>query len=175
MISLYINISKSISMLTSLDNAPLLDALLKESAYLHPSDSISIRRKVLKPFKFSDGTHILPGDVACVPSQAIMRDEQIYSNQTVFWPERYLTLDVDGRAAQWFPVRVPKSVFSRNYGVSVQRFKLIGMDSIPGLSPDHHSLCWRRRFCHWPIWASVLRQKRHLQPLKSHGERWADL
>lgn len=97
--SSHIDIGKSASMPTSLDDAPLLDALLKESARVHPSDSISIRRKVLKPFTFSDGTHILPGDVACVPSQAIMRDGQIYSNQTVFWPERYLTLDVDGRAA----------------------------------------------------------------------------
>ncbi|PHH88649.1 hypothetical protein CDD83_7267 [Cordyceps sp. RAO-2017] len=75
----------------AIEDAPLLDAFLKESSRLHPSDSISVRRKVLKPFTFRDGTHILPGDVACVPSQAIMRDEIVYAQSTVFSPWRFIT------------------------------------------------------------------------------------
>lgn len=78
------------SSMSALDNAPLLDAFLKESSRLHPSDSISVRRKVLSPYMFSDGTRILPGDVACVPSQAMMRDEEFYQDSTTFSPWRFM-------------------------------------------------------------------------------------
>ncbi|KAF4631662.1 hypothetical protein G7Y89_g6465 [Cudoniella acicularis] len=61
-----------------LDRNPLLDSFLKESSRLHPSDAISVRRKVLEPFTFPDGTHLRAGDVACVPSQAIMQDPAYY-------------------------------------------------------------------------------------------------
>lgn len=88
----FLGMEKLASANGSLEDAPLLDAILKESARLHPSDSISIRRKVLEPFTFADGTHILAGDVACVPSQAMMRDERIYSNPTIFYPERHITI-----------------------------------------------------------------------------------
>lgn len=76
--------------MSALDNASLLDAFLKESSRLHPSDSISVRRKVLSPFVFSDGTTIFPGDVACVPSQAMMRDEDFYQDSTTFSPWRFM-------------------------------------------------------------------------------------
>ncbi|KAI1120819.1 cytochrome P450 [Nemania abortiva] len=79
------------SLKSSLDDAPLLDAFLKESARMHPSDAISVRRKVLKPYTFADGTQLLPGDVACVPSQAMMRDEKHYSSSTTFSPSRFMT------------------------------------------------------------------------------------
>ncbi|KAI1742994.1 cytochrome P450 [Xylaria scruposa] len=78
------------SLASSIDDAPLLDAFLKESTRLHPADSISVRRKVLQPFTFIDGTHILPGDVACVPSQAIMRDEKYYTASATFSPWRFM-------------------------------------------------------------------------------------
>ena len=73
-----------------LDNLPLLDGFLKESARLHPSDSISVRRKVLQPFNFSDGTSLTVGDVACVPLQAIMRDSSNYADSMVFDPYRFI-------------------------------------------------------------------------------------
>ncbi|KAM7196899.1 Cytochrome P450 [Naviculisporaceae sp. PSN 640] len=76
---------------SAIDKAPLLDAFLKESSRFHPSDSISARRKVLTPFTFKDGTHILPGDVACVPLQAIMQDEHYYPNSHTFDPYRFIT------------------------------------------------------------------------------------
>ncbi|KUI69918.1 Ent-kaurene oxidase [Cytospora mali] len=78
------------SIAATLEEAPLLDAFLKESSRLHPSDSISVRRKALTPFTFRDGTHILPGDVACVPSQAIMRNEGIYTESMKFCPWRFV-------------------------------------------------------------------------------------
>ncbi len=73
-----------------LESMPLLDAFLKESARLHPSDSISCRRKVLRPYTLSDGTFLDIGDVACVPLQSIMRDPQIYSEALIFNPYRFI-------------------------------------------------------------------------------------
>lgn len=83
-----------------LEDAPLLDAFLKESSRLHPSDSISVRRKVLEPFTFGDGTHLLPGDVACVPSQAIMRDEDTYSDSMKFSAWRFIRKGSGGQGQQ---------------------------------------------------------------------------
>ncbi|KAF4610378.1 hypothetical protein G7Y89_g15741 [Cudoniella acicularis] len=40
---------------------PLLDSFLKESSRLSPVDSLSTRRKALKPFHLSDGTYIERG------------------------------------------------------------------------------------------------------------------
>jgi hypothetical protein len=78
----------------SLEHLPLLDSFLKESSRLHPSDAISVRRKVLEPFTFSDGAHLRVGDVACVPSQAIMRDQAHYgTNSLVFDAFRFVSSD----------------------------------------------------------------------------------
>ncbi|KAF7931395.1 hypothetical protein EAE99_003866 [Botrytis elliptica] len=74
----------------NLDSLPLLDSFLKESSRLHPSDSISVRRKVLQPFTFSDGTCLLPRDVACIPLQAIMRDSTYYSDSLTFNAFRFI-------------------------------------------------------------------------------------
>ncbi|KAF7884731.1 uncharacterized protein EAF02_005067 [Botrytis sinoallii] len=74
----------------NLDSLLLLDSFLKESSRHHPSDSISVRRKVLQPFTFSDGTCLLPGDVACIPLQAIMRDSTYYSDSLTFNAFRFI-------------------------------------------------------------------------------------
>ena len=73
-----------------LDSMPLLDAFLKESARLCPSDSISCRRKVLRPYTLADGTFLDVGDVACVPLQSILLDEEIYSDASRFDPYRFI-------------------------------------------------------------------------------------
>ncbi|KAF2014336.1 cytochrome P450 [Aaosphaeria arxii CBS 175.79] len=52
---------------TSLSSLPNLDRLLVESAKLHPSDSISMRRKALQTYRFRDGTVVNKGDWVCVP------------------------------------------------------------------------------------------------------------
>ena len=73
-----------------INSLPLLDSFLRESARLHPSDSISVRRKVLTPFTFSDGTQLAAGEVACVPLQAIMRDPSNYPDSLKFDPFRFM-------------------------------------------------------------------------------------
>lgn len=80
------------------DNLPLLDAFVKESCRMHPSDSISIRRKALAEHNFSDGTRILPGDVACVALQAMLLDESVYPQAQEFNPSRFLK-DLNGLSA----------------------------------------------------------------------------
>ena len=84
-----------------LDSLPLLDSFLKESARLHPSDSISVRRKVLQPYTFSDGTHLAVGDIACVPLQAIMRDPANYSNGLSFDAFRFVGQNDSGNSARF--------------------------------------------------------------------------
>lgn len=76
--------------LGGIDSLPLLDAFLKESARLHPSDSISCRRKVLRPFKFTDGTTVASGEVVCVPMNAVLRDPANYYRSSEFDPGRFL-------------------------------------------------------------------------------------
>lgn len=73
-----------------LENLPLLDAFMKESSRLRPSDAISVRRKVLQPFTFKDGLHVPKGDVLCVPMNAILRDETIYPKSDEFMAWRFL-------------------------------------------------------------------------------------
>jgi cytochrome P450 len=73
-----------------LDSLPLLDSFLKESARLNPSDSISVRRKVLQPFTFGDGTRLMQNDVACIPLQPILRDPNTYQNPLEFDAFRFL-------------------------------------------------------------------------------------
>lgn len=84
-----------------LDSLPLLDSFLKESARLHPSDSISVRRKVLQPYTFSDGTHLAVGDVACVPLQAIMRDPAKYQGSLTFDPWRFVDRTAAGNVTRF--------------------------------------------------------------------------
>ena len=88
--SLEREISNSIRYDEDLDALPLLDGFLKESARTNPSDSISVRRKVLDPYMFADGTTLLEGDVACVPLQAIMQGQSLYAQSLHFDPYRFL-------------------------------------------------------------------------------------
>jgi cytochrome P450 len=76
-----------------LDSMPLLDSFLKESARLRPSDSISVRRKALQPYTFSDGTHIAAGDVVCAPMRAMMLDERNFSDSRTFDGFRFVSPD----------------------------------------------------------------------------------
>jgi cytochrome P450 len=73
-----------------LTTLPLLDAFLKESARLHPTDSISVRRKALQPFTLSDGTSLAKGDVACIPLQPALQNPKIYADPLTFNPHRFL-------------------------------------------------------------------------------------
>ncbi|MCJ1236865.1 hypothetical protein MMC14_004847 [Varicellaria rhodocarpa] len=81
---LRLEVSEQFTKRDSLENMPLLDSFLKESSRLNPSDSISVRRKVMKPFTFFDGTYIPVGNWACVPQKAMMRDPDTYKNPELF-------------------------------------------------------------------------------------------
>ena len=85
----------------NIEDLPLLDGFLKESARLHPSDSISVRRKVLQPFRFSDGTSLSVGDVACLPLQAIMRDSSNYPDSMRFDAFRFVNKNGAGNTSRF--------------------------------------------------------------------------
>ncbi|KAI9812933.1 MAG: hypothetical protein M1827_004451 [Pycnora praestabilis] len=72
------------------DNLPLLDSFCRESARLHPSDSISVRRKANTVYTFSDGLHIPVGNWVCVPQMALMRDPVNYPSPEVFDGSRFV-------------------------------------------------------------------------------------
>ncbi|KAI0018948.1 cytochrome P450 [Xylariomycetidae sp. FL0641] len=69
----------------------LLDCFLRESSRLNPLDAVSIQRKAMKSFSFSDGPHIPAGNLVAVPQQAVMRDSRNYTNAEKFDPFRFLT------------------------------------------------------------------------------------
>ncbi|KAK0516452.1 hypothetical protein JMJ35_001055 [Cladonia borealis] len=66
------------------NDLPLMDSFLKESARLHPADTVSMRRKALSPYTFKDGLHIPTGSWVCAPSRAMMRDPANYVNPASF-------------------------------------------------------------------------------------------
>ncbi|KAI4273321.1 MAG: hypothetical protein L6R38_006365 [Xanthoria sp. 2 TBL-2021] len=68
---------------------PLLESFLRETARHDPLDSLSVQRKVLKDFTFSDGSHVPAGNVICVPQQAVMRDSKYYDRPDEFLPFRF--------------------------------------------------------------------------------------
>lgn len=83
------------------DQLTLLDSFLKESARLHPSDSISVRRKALSSFTFSDGVRILRDEVACVPLRAIMRDPANYPGGEAFDGFRFVNKGGTGNISKY--------------------------------------------------------------------------
>jgi cytochrome P450 len=91
---------------SALENLPLLDAFMKESSRLRPSDAISVRRKVMQPFTFKDGIHIPAGDVLCVPMNAIMRDETIYPDAEMFSAWRFLESTSQSEGGREKPVKI---------------------------------------------------------------------
>ncbi|KAL9581727.1 MAG: hypothetical protein Q9203_005780 [Teloschistes exilis] len=66
------------------DEMPLLDSFLRESARLNPIDGVSMRRKVLQPYTFADGTCLPQGSIVSIPQRAIMRDSMYYDNPETF-------------------------------------------------------------------------------------------
>ncbi|KAL9092031.1 MAG: hypothetical protein Q9159_001029 [Coniocarpon cinnabarinum] len=86
----------------SKQNAPLLDSFLKETARTIPLSmsqshqrsifevrltfgfKVTMDRKVMQPFTFSDGTHVPAGNVICVPEYSIMHDPANYRDPLAF-------------------------------------------------------------------------------------------
>ncbi|OJI79655.1 hypothetical protein ASPTUDRAFT_204913 [Aspergillus tubingensis CBS 134.48] len=63
---------------------PLLDSFLRETIRCTNSDAITVRRKALTPFTFSDGLRVDRGDWVCIPQRAMMRDPARYSHAQQF-------------------------------------------------------------------------------------------
>lgn len=88
---------------------PLLESFLRESARLSPLDAcecspcrsrrakillipiVSVQRKALKPFRFSDGSYVPKGNLVAVAQQELMRDARYYPNPTEFDGFRFVT------------------------------------------------------------------------------------
>lgn len=52
---------------------------------------VSIQRKAVKDFRFSDGTYVPAGNLVAVPQHAIMRDAKYYQDPDRFNPYRFYT------------------------------------------------------------------------------------
>lgn len=72
------------------DKLILMDSFLRESARLNPLDGLTVQRKALKPFTFSDGSHVPAGNLVAVPQRVVMRDPARYENPDTFNPYRYM-------------------------------------------------------------------------------------
>ncbi|QLI65112.1 Cytochrome P450 monooxygenase BOA4 [Metarhizium brunneum] len=73
---------------------PLMDSFLKESARLNPIESVSTRRKVLKPFHFSDGTSVQPGQWVCSAPRAMNRNPETWAKADEFYGFRFVKPEV---------------------------------------------------------------------------------
>ncbi|KAH7926831.1 cytochrome P450 [Leucogyrophana mollusca] len=69
-----------------------IDSFLKETQRFDGIGSLTMSRKALKDFTFSDGTFVPKGSVVSVASHAIHHDDVIYENPDVFEPFRFADL-----------------------------------------------------------------------------------
>jgi len=65
------------------------DSLFKESSRLDGIIWLTMDRKVVEPFTFSDGTRLAVGTTVCAAAGAIHTDESNYANSTKFEPFRF--------------------------------------------------------------------------------------
>ncbi|RYP79128.1 hypothetical protein DL771_000106 [Monosporascus sp. 5C6A] len=79
---------------------PLMDSFMKESARLNPIESVSTRRKVLKPFRFSDGTTVQPGQWVCSAPKGMNRIPATWAEADKFYGFRFVKPEVLEQAKQ---------------------------------------------------------------------------
>ncbi|GFF33517.1 ent-kaurene oxidase [Aspergillus udagawae] len=87
---------------------PLLDSFVRESIRCTNSDAITVRRKALTPFVFSDGLEVAEGDWVCIPQRAMMRDRIRYQNPQAFDGFRFARANKQLRAGD-VSLDVPES------------------------------------------------------------------
>ncbi|KAI9571035.1 cytochrome P450 [Boletus coccyginus] len=73
----------------SLGKMRKIDSFLKESQRLVGIGAVSLSRKAIKDFTFSDGTFIPKGTLVVVPSRCLHLDNEHYENAHVFDPFRF--------------------------------------------------------------------------------------
>ncbi|KAF8574243.1 cytochrome P450 [Ramaria rubella] len=73
-----------------------LDSFFKESQRMNVLHALSISRKTLKDFRFSDGTRIPKGTLVSAPADAIHHDNAVYPNASTFDGFRFS--DIPGQA-----------------------------------------------------------------------------
>ncbi|KAI0160702.1 cytochrome P450 [Xylariaceae sp. FL1272] len=69
---------------------PLMDSFLKESARLTPVESISTRRKALKPFELADGSKVSAGQWICTAARGMNLDPANYAQASEFRGFRFV-------------------------------------------------------------------------------------
>jgi cytochrome P450 len=72
------------------DKLHFMDCFLRESSRLNTLDGLTTQRKAMRPFTFSDGSHIPAGNLVAIPQKVIMRDPERYQNPDNFDPYRYI-------------------------------------------------------------------------------------
>ena len=72
-----------------LSKLELLDSFISESSRMSPLDAVSVRRKALGDYKFTDGTVVSKGDWVCFPQAAMMRDEKYWECPSGFHGFRF--------------------------------------------------------------------------------------
>ncbi|KAL9122062.1 MAG: hypothetical protein Q9187_001387, partial [Circinaria calcarea] len=77
---------------------PLLESFLRESARLSPLDALSVQRKALKAFRFSDGSYVPKGNLVAVAQQCLMKDPKYYHNPMEFNGFRFVNPKGEGGA-----------------------------------------------------------------------------
>lgn len=70
---------------------------------------VGVRRKVIRPYTFSDGSHVPTGNWVCIPQRAIQRDPALYERSTEFDGFRFIQdnskakafIDIDSSFPFW--------------------------------------------------------------------------
>ncbi|KIJ13827.1 hypothetical protein PAXINDRAFT_13375 [Paxillus involutus ATCC 200175] len=77
-----------------------VDSFLKESQRTDGITYVSMTRKAMKDFTFSDGTVLPKGTMVAIASQAPRLDNGVYDNADVFDPFRFASMGEDGDNAK---------------------------------------------------------------------------
>ncbi|EHA25427.1 hypothetical protein ASPNIDRAFT_42216 [Aspergillus niger ATCC 1015] len=76
----------------NMNELPLLDSFMRETARVNSLDRVAIRRKALKDYSFSSAPlSIAAGSILCVSSYDVARNEHIYPDPEQFDGGRFLT------------------------------------------------------------------------------------
>ncbi|KAH8700861.1 putative cytochrome P450 [Talaromyces proteolyticus] len=90
---------------TKLNQLPLLDGFMRETARLNSLDKIAIRRKALEDYTFSDGYAQIPaGATICADSYAASHNPQVYPAPETFDARRFTNGQCHDRANRFTDV-----------------------------------------------------------------------